>query len=350
MATAPFRDRKSTRLPAQFFQGSRSMRLALSILLLAGVAAPALAQSSDLPARVDKLDGEVRALQRKVFPGANPQYFDPQIAPPADATVIAGAPAQSVASDLTQRVSALEQQIAQLTNQSEQNGHRLDVIEQNMAKMKGDTEYRLNTLEGHGAPAPAPTSSRGYGPAPVPLPPPAVAVAHEDTDSPPPFGPPGRRPPSTSGMTGAPLATDTPPPVAMPPKTGDPAEDGYMAGYALWSQKRYAEAEAQLKQVVARYPDHKRASYAQNLLGRAYLDDNQPTSAAEAFLTSYKKFPRGDRAPDSLYYLGVTLAQLKKATQACQVYDEFRDVYGPTASATLKSRVAQGRVDAKCGA
>jgi TolA-binding protein len=123
-----------------------------------------------------------------------------------------------------------------------------------------------------------------------------------------------------------------------------------MAGYTFWTQKRYAEAEAQLKQVVAKYPDHRRASYSQNLLGRAYLDDGQPAAAAEAFLASYKRFPHGERAPDSLYYLGVTLTQLNKTAQACQVYDEFRDVYGPTANATLKGRVAQGRVDAKCGA
>jgi TolA-binding protein len=327
------------------------MRLALSILLLAGVAAPALAQSSDLPARVDRLDSQVRALQRKVFPGGNPQYFDPQIAPPTQAPVADGAPAQSVVSDLTQRVSALEQQISTLTNQSEVNGHRLDVLEQNMAKMKGDTDYRLNALEGHGAPAPGPAASQdnGAAPPPVPLLPPPAGSATDNTDSPPAFGPAGRRPPGDSTMAAQATPDAGPPPVAMPPKTGDPAEDGYMAGYALWMQKRYSDAETQLKQVVAKYPDSRRASYAQNLLGRAYLDDGQPAAAAEAFLASYKKFPRGERAPDSLYYLGVTLTQLKKNSQACQVFDEFRDVYGPTANATLKGRVAQGRVDAHCG-
>ena len=61
------------------------MRPALIVLLLAGVAAPALAQSADpsIPGRVDKLEHEMRAVQRKVFPGANPDYFEPQITPPA---------------------------------------------------------------------------------------------------------------------------------------------------------------------------------------------------------------------------------------------------------------------------
>jgi TolA-binding protein len=336
------------------------MRLAIIALLLAGTAAPALAQSSDgaLPGRVDKLEHEMRAVQRKVFPGANPTYFEPQIAPPAAPPADAGTPASSALSDLTGRVSALEQQLQQLTNQAEENGHRLTVLEQQYAKLKGDTDYRLNALEqpgGGAAGAPAPA-----GPG---APPPGRPTASNAAS--PPFGPAGRKPVAgnaapppadTMGDDAGPSAPPPPPPVATAAaptapaiaKTGDPAEDGYMQGYALWSQKRYGDAETLLLQVVAKYPKHKRASYAQNLLGRAYMDDGQLSEAAKAFYTSYKQFPRGERAPDSLYYLGVTLTKLKKTSDACQAFDEFRDVYGPTANATLKARVAQGRVDAKC--
>ena len=319
------------------------MRLAIIALLLAGTAAPALAQASDtsLPGRVDRLEKELHAVQRKVFPGGNPQYFEPQIAPPAAAPAEAGSPSGSVVTDLSQRVSALEQQIQQLTNQAEENSHRLSVLEQQYTKLQGDTEFRLNTLEGHGA-APAPQSAPAPGTAPT-------AVT-------PPFGPGGRKP-----VVGKPLPAPTPvdssasrpaPAEEVPSiaKTGDPAEDGYMLGYSLWTQKRYGDAEAELQKVVSKYPKHKRASYAQNLIGRAYLDDGRLSEAAKAFYASYKQFPRGERAPDSLYYLGVTLAKLKKNSDACQAYAEFQDVYGATANATLKAKVAQGRADAKCGA
>jgi TolA-binding protein len=332
-----------------------TMRLAILALLLAGTAAPVLAQTVDpsVPGRVDKLEHEMRAVQRKVFPGANPDYFDPQITAPVAAPVDSGSPASSAVSDLSQRVSALEQQVQQLTNQAEENGHRLDVLEQNYTKMKGDTEYRLNTLEGHGAPPPAAGSDGSPPPAPV---------AGTDGNSPSPFGPKGRKPVAGAAAPTMSDEADTAPPpattapaaasAAMPAltKTGDPAEDQYMLGYTLWSQKRYADAETQLKAVVAKYPKHKRASYAENLLGRTYLDDGQLSDAAKAFYASYKQFPRGDRAPDSLYYLGQTLFQLKKSADACQAYGEFQDVYGATANPTLKARVAQGRADAKCGA
>ncbi len=321
------------------------MRLALVSLLLLGVAVPAFAQSSaDLPARVDRVEKELRAVQRKVFPGGNADYFEPQITAPAAPPTETGTPATSAVGDLTARVNALETQVRDLTNQTEMSNHRLDLVEQNVTRMKGDIEDRLGRLETGGA---------------------GAAAATAGTGQPAPFGPGGRRPASrpADASPSVPDRSDTmgnqaaaaggamaQAPAGGPDKTGDPAEDAYMAGYALWSQKRYADAEAALKDAVAKYPNSKRASYAQNLLGRAYMDDGQLSAAADAFLTSYKRFPRGERAPDSLYYLGQTLTRLKKAGQACQVYDELRDVYGATLNATLKVRVDQGRVDAKCGA
>jgi tol-pal system protein YbgF len=337
------------------------MRKAIIALLLTGAAAAApiaaFAQSEDnsVPGRVNRLEKEMRAVQRKVFPGGNADYFEPQISAPQQAPTPAGTPADGMLQDLTGRVSALEQQVQTLTNQAEENSHRLMVLEQQYAKMRDDTQFRLNALEGNGAGA-VPPGGAAQGTA---APPPPATVPGKP-GSPAPFGPGGRKP-----VAGTPAPTmgeeanaALPPPAAaaaapaMPTvaKTGDPAEDQYMLGYALWQQKRYGEAETQLKQVVSKYPSSKRASYAQNLLGRAYLDNGQLTDAATAFYDGYKKFPRGERAPDSLYYLGQTMTKLKKNDRACQVYDELRDVYGSTLNATLKARVAQGRADAKCGA
>jgi TolA-binding protein len=132
------------------------------------------------------------------------------------------------------------------------------------------------------------------------------------------------------------------------PRTGDPGEDAYLVGYRLWHAKKYREAVKALKMMVSQYPNHRRASYAQNLLGRAYLDDGKPALAAKAFYKNYKTRPRGERAPDSLYYLGKVLTQLKKRDRACHAYNELGDVYGATLSDSLRSMLAKGRADAKC--
>jgi tol-pal system protein YbgF len=112
---------------------------------------------------------------------------------------------------------------------------------------------------------------------------------------------------------------------------------------------KYPEAEAALKAYVAKYPKSKRASYAQHWLGRSYLADGKPASAAEAFLANYTTMPRGDRAPDSLYWLGQSLMKLNKPADACKVYGELLDVYGAKMSASLKDQTAKARAAANCG-
>ena len=226
------------------------MRLAIIALLLAGTAAPAFAQSDDpscrprRPAREASPRRPAQGLPRRgdpdLFRAADRAAAD---RPPADA----GTPAGIAALRSHQRVSALEQQIAQLTNQTEENDHRLTVLEQQFAKLKGDTDYRLNAIEGGAGGRPAGAAGAAGGPPPHP----AAPVAA-------PFGPQGRKPAGGHDRRARrdrwrDEAADTAPPprqrraAARLAKTGDPAEDGYMAGYTLWSQKRYADAEAQLK-------------------------------------------------------------------------------------------------------
>ena len=119
-------------------------------LLLTTVGSGALAQSapSDLNGRVTKLEKEVRAVQRKVFPGSNPSYFDAEIAPAETPAAAPGTPASTPINDLTGRVDALERQLTTLTAQSEQNSFQLRQLQEQFNRFKADAEFRLNTLEG----------------------------------------------------------------------------------------------------------------------------------------------------------------------------------------------------------
>jgi len=132
------------------------------------------------------------------------------------------------------------------------------------------------------------------------------------------------------------------------PATGNAAEDAYLYGYRLWDAHFYPEAQTQLQRVVDTYPSNRRASYAGNLLGRAYLDNNQPALAVRALYDNYRVRPRGERAPDSVYYMGIALIRLDRKTDACHTFDEFDRVYGATASASLKGQVAAARGQAGC--
>ena len=123
------------------------------------------------------------------------------------------------------------------------------------------------------------------------------------------------------------------------PSTGDAGEDEYSYGYRLWEAKFFPEAQQQLTRYVQGYPKHKRISFARNLLGRAYLDDNKPGTAAQWFLQNYQADKQGERAADSLLYLGVAMAKLKETKRACVAFAEFRNVYPTEAAGRLKAQL-----------
>lgn len=309
-----------------------SWKLTVSAATLA-MSAPVLAQSVDV--RVDRLEKEMRAVQRKVFPAGAP--IEAEITRPATPAPTVGTPASTPVSDLMARVTALESQLAALTGATEENAYKLKQLEENFNRYKAETEPRLLAPDPAPAPAAAPAP---FTTAPTPAPAaPKPAAAKPAPAKPAPT--PAAAAPSDARKTAV-AAIER-------PDTGDAASDAYTYGFRLWDAKFYPEAQAQLKATVDKYGDSSIASRANNLLGRAYLDDGKPALASVAFYENYQKRPRGDRAADSLTYLGEALIQLKKPADACKVYAELEQVYGEGLSSTLRGMMEKGRVRAKCG-
>ena len=127
-----------------------------------------------------------------------------------------------------------------------------------------------------------------------------------------------------------------------------PARNLYR-GYQLWNTGRYDEGITGRRARGSSFPGHRRGSWANNLAGRALLDKGQPRAAAEALLANYRSDPKGERAADSLFYLGQALTRLGQASQACKAYGELEDVYGSTMRAQLRQLLPSARLEAKCG-
>jgi TolA-binding protein len=116
----------------------------------------------------------------------------------------------------------------------------------------------------------------------------------------------------------------------------------------LWEAGNYDQAITSLRAFTSAYPRHRRASYANNLIGRALLDKGETRSAAEAFLANYRGNPSGERAADSLFYLGQSLMKLGQPGQACKSYAELDAVFGSKVRADLKKQVADAKAQAQC--
>ena len=288
----------------------------LAFLLAATTAMPALAQSgADVERRIDRLERELRAVQRKVFPSGAAVPLAPEISPQQVPITPPGVPATSAIADLSARLDALEGQLRTLTGQAEENTHRLTQMERSLADLRTATESRLTAIE---KPVPAEPDSAAAEPAPLPS---------RGTTTPLP----------SRGTTTTPT-----------PATDDPGEEAYLTAFRQWEAKKYPEAQATLEAWIKKYPKHPRSSFAHNLLGRAYLDGGKPATAARILLANYENNRNGERAPDSLYYLAQALVELNQPANACKVYDELEAVYGAKLRTAIKQELPRARAAAKC--
>ena len=336
--------------------GLRFARVLLAAAAIAAVSAPGFAQDTADEARLRKIEAEVRALQRKVFPGGDGKMFEPQIAagsPQGAAiqpTMGVIPPATTPVTDILVRLDALEAQLQALTARSEEQANTLAQL-----------ELRLAALEGGTAPiaaAPVGTPAAARRAATTTTPPPAMTASASAAVAPRPAAPAATRPATaTPAPAPAPTSTLASAPSAerlaavqaiAKPQTADPGDDEYSYGFRLWSAQLYPEARQQLTKFVEQYPNHARISFGRNLLGRAFLDDKMPKEAATWFLKNYQADKNGDRAPDSLLYLGASMIAMKDTKRACIALAEFAETYPLIASGRLASDYQAQRAKVTC--
>lgn len=306
------------------FLGAATLALAATM--------PAAAQDNNIGKRVDRLEKEMRAVQRSVFPGGSPTFFEGEIAP--DNTPGERSRTNAPVIDLTARVDALESQLQTLTGQTEQNAFQLRELEKQFTAYKAEMDKRFAD----------PAAVEGATATPANLAPTVKPPATTTAAA------PVKKPAATAAAK--PATTDAARLALVKkvevPASGNETKDAYDYGYRLWDAKLYPEAQAQLKQVVAKWPKSSQASFAQNLLGRAYLDEGKPSLAAVAFYNNYKDRPSGARAPHSLMYMGVALDKLGRKADACKAFRELDEVYGDKAPQDVRTDAAAAKAKAGC--
>jgi TolA-binding protein len=313
------------------FVKSRLITVLTAGAVMALVPSVAVAQRQAPPTpeqRIDRLERQVQQVQRQVFPKGRP----------ADTAGFSDDPAatQSSVMSLDQRLDALEKQMADLVHQSEENGNRLRSLEAGITQMKSDQEQRIAAIEQKV------TEAAAAAPVQAPVTTPPATTPTKPKPTAPKTAPSKKTADVQTPAEGGPLVAAATPAV-------DEGEDAYSQAFHLWEAGQYDQAIAQLKAFTAAYPKHRRVSYANNLIGRSLLSKGDARGAAVAFLANYRGNPGGERAPDSLYYLGQAEVQMGQPGQACKVYAEFDAIYGAKARPDLKKQVADAKAQAQCG-
>ena len=303
-------------------------------LFAMAVPAPVAAQSND---RLQRLEQQISALQRAVFPGGDDRFFEPEITPErASPQTTSPQVTTSALTDVLARLESIEGQLARLTAATEVNENALSAV-----------ETRLSALEARStASASQAVSTSSTGPTGV------IAVPSENRSS--------QTVPASSNNAAASTATAPSQPAAGPsparlaavqgiakPATGDAGDDEYTYGFRLWDAGFYPEAQQQLSMFVEEYPDHWRTTYGRNLLGRAFLDAGDARAAATHFFDNYQTDGNGARAPDSLLYLVESMIELGDTRRACIALSEFGESYAALAAGRLADMYGDlgGRVD-----
>ncbi|MEO6152055.1 MAG: hypothetical protein ABIT09_10225 [Croceibacterium sp.] len=329
-------------------------RTAAAALLLAGlggaVAVPAAAQDD---ARIRKVEAEVKALQRVVFPsGSDSRFFTPEVTPGSPAQSVAvpsGTPSATALTDVLARLDSLEGQVQRLTAQSEEKDNTL-------AQLKKRFDDAQAALAAAAAPPEEPViqptgviplPSLSAGSSGVPISPTRVTTTTRPvvSGSTPLATPRAPQTPAATGPTAARLAAVR---AIAKPQTADTADDEYSYGYRLWEAGYFPEARQQLALYLQKYPTHAKVSYGRNLLGRAYMDDGQPREAAKYFFDNYQTNKQGPRAPDSLLLLADSMIAISDTSRACIALAEFGDTYPALATGRLKEQYDRTKSKVRC--
>lgn len=343
---------------------SASLAARLSVvLLLAGTAAPVLAQDAQTIDRINRLERDLQTLQRQVYRGGTP---------PASSSsgggnlTDAGSDGSSAANRLNARIDELENQIRQMTGRFEEVEFASSQANRRIDKLVEDVDFRLNQLERGGQPqgqqsAPQTGSVEQVKPSAQQQGVPAAGtpVARGSTSS-----TPGQAP-TKEGVLGSmpadaqgrPLAAPNQPqqtarataPAAASGKGKLPAgtpQERYNYAYKLLVQSDYADAESAFREFIGAHGQDALAGNAQYWLGETYYVRGQYEPAAQAFLQGYQGYPKGAKAPDSLLKLGMSLSAMKKNPEACaalgQLGKEFASAPPHVKDAAIRERTKIG--------
>lgn len=300
--------------------------------------------------RMEKLEHDLSVMQRQIYSGDTPSAA----AQPSST----GASANTA--QLNARIDTIEEQMRELTGKIEQAEFANNKLNEKIDKLLADNDYRFNALEQKIGTAPAPAAEDASEPQasigePISK---KRQIALQDDDQTLAEGaiaPTETNPSQILGKTrrraedyaDAPKATkQAAQDEEEKPKKMNPQEQ-YNRALAQLRDGQYEEAEAGFKKFLATNSKDPLAGSAYYWLGETYFADKTYDKSAVQYLKSYKEFPKGKKAPDSLLKLSLSLEKLKKKKEACATLGKLDEAY-PNAANTIKQKADEASTRLKC--
>ena len=329
--------------------------IAVMAVFLGGTSLPARAESMD--ARLARIERDIDTLSRSVFKGEKPSTV---LATSAQATLNA---AQDLQNQFDARITQIEQDLRDLTNKTEEQGHTITQLNQSISDLVGRVSALEQKLSAAGASALSVSSGNAGA---------SAITGGTGTTGGAPLVTTG--PPSTTGASHTGITTSSPLPTPTEPNGPAPANSPtvepmgtlstnaatgdtsvatndptfmYENALELLKQRDYGLAEKSLTEFLAQNPTHTLVPNAKYWLGEAYFAQNKFDAAARIFAEGYQKYPKGPKAPDNLLKLGLSLAATNKTADACVAFKQIGKDF-PNGATAMKTRAASEIKKLKC--
>lgn len=264
---------------------------------------PLMAQNvNSVESRLDRIERDMQTLSRSVFRGD---------VPPPSISVSGNSVDTQQAAQMEIRMTQIEEQLRRLTGMIEENSFRL----RQLSNTSGTAANTLNT------------SSQTFG------------TSNYVNDS-------------ASVMTNtATQIPNEPQPYSLGTiggVTGMSPARLYDQAFSHLQTNDFASAQGSFEEFIRAYPDHSLSANAKYWLGETFYARSEYQEAARAFARSFKDHPDGQKAPDTLLRLAMSLRGQGMTDEACLTLSELNNRF-PNAPASVKTQASQERQTYGCG-
>ena len=218
------------------------------------------------------------------------------------------------------KLSELEEQFKNLTNQFEEINFKIDRLSNRITKIQTDNQLRFQDLETTGT---SQASLKSKQPKKLP----GSGEAQDlggVTDSDMASLEQTQRTQSVESV-GTVITEETTRAENILPDTTP--EKQYEFAISFLKVGDYETAELALREFVDKNPKHELAGNAQYWYGETFRVRQLYQDAATAYLDGYQKYPKSSKAPVNLLKLGVMLVQIGEKTQGCSMILGVKDQY-----------------------
>ena len=253
-------------------------------------ALPSFAQNS-VESRVDRIEREMQTLSRAIYKGDVPP---PSISAPVDAQA-------NAATEM--RLNQIEDQLRRLTGMIEEQGYKLRKLESDSNRSRVDAK---------------------------PIEPEVRAQKPVDLSA------SGSQQPMENSLGTISGNADTSSPAGL-----------YDQAFAYMQKKDYETAQSTFDDFLSQYPDHSLAENAKYWLGETYYAREDYDAASRAFARAFQDHPDGQKAPDVLLKLAMSLKGQDMSEEACLTLTELKKRF-PSAPPSVLTKADDERASYGC--